>query len=1015
MMPKKQPQPNADLTAFLTSLQALGFRVKSPNLLVFTQKGGYEISVRPDKDKWQNSSINYGPGIKVHHRSTSGFQQPETLVVLTCVVGLLLRGYAAKAIELETTWTLGHGGSGRLDILLRDPKGHPYAMIECKTPGREYAKERNNTLEDGGQLLSYFLHERDAKALYLYSSSVVGIPSPQVVEAAEFIRSDGLKGSNVEEVHANWGGTLEPSGLFHPSAGLYDDRFRGITKSELLDLTRETGQGVFDSFAETLRRHVVSDKPNAFNKIFNLFLCKIADEDDKSDGEEMDFQWRFGDTGEDLLARLAKLYSRGMSEYLKVEVEDDYHGRQNEFAFIDIFSKATFEHNLLVLREVVELLQRFRIKYSARQQNLGDFFEMLLSTGLKQEAGQFFTPVPLARAIIRALPIRDVIERKIVEKRADILPHSIDFACGAGHFITELIQEIHEVSEDVDVSRLTAHARTRFQNGRAAYGWASEFVFGIEKDHRLAKVTKIATFLNGDGDAQILNGDGLAPFRVASGYRPILTSTNPRRLGKMDVVVANPPFSIANFRRDVQGGAQGFRLYKHLTPQSGEIECLFLERTSQLLSEGGSAGIIFPLSLLGSGLAIYAAARRLLAIDFQVCGLLELRDKTFIATPTTTVCCFLRRRFDAEVMSAAQKLLTPTKNTRASLDSVGVVSEHLFREIKGLPKQDARTLIEAAYDSDVLAHGLRTLVDAGRHAVVGFTGNDVQGQHRVLGYRFSKARGSEGLTLFEENGVIQTLLYDPESLDNQGRFSGAVLALMEGRPLEIPSTAAHFMARVESNDIWKQPSGLLENPSAFFVSDATVESVSPFGDFLDALSGNGKETLGKWLDTGRVAWVKGAKYPKGSETPKETPTKILTASNIDLRSRKITLGQFRFLSSASDVSAQQKPTIGDIVVCTASGSLEHLGKIACVDQPVDAYIGGFLCILRCADTADQKILEYNFLSARFRQIVAAGKEQNINNLTRAKLGAFELLVPSDKKAFISEVRRQEKPSKPGRP
>jgi type I restriction enzyme M protein len=97
---------------------------------------------------------------------------------------------------------------------------------------------------------------------------------------------------------------------------------------------------------------VVSDKPNAFNKIFNLFLCKIADEDEKSDDNEMDFQWRFGDTGEALLARLSRLYTRGLSEYLRVQTESEYHSPLNEFAFIDVFDKATFDHNVMVLREV---------------------------------------------------------------------------------------------------------------------------------------------------------------------------------------------------------------------------------------------------------------------------------------------------------------------------------------------------------------------------------------------------------------------------------------------------------------------------------------------------------------------------------------------------------------------------------------------------------------------------------------------------------------------------------------
>ena len=43
-------------------------------------------------------------------------------------------------------------------------------------------------------------------------------------------------------------------------------------------------------FLEILRHNNVSDKPNAFNKILNLFICKIIDED-KLESEVVDFQW----------------------------------------------------------------------------------------------------------------------------------------------------------------------------------------------------------------------------------------------------------------------------------------------------------------------------------------------------------------------------------------------------------------------------------------------------------------------------------------------------------------------------------------------------------------------------------------------------------------------------------------------------------------------------------------------------------------------------------------------------
>ena len=114
-----------------------------------------------------------------------------------------------------------------------------------------------------------------------------------------------------------------------------------------------------------------------------------------------------------------------------------------EFQFIDVYNDETFKLNSKILSEVVFLLQKYKIKYSSRHQFLGDFFENLLNTGIKQEVGQFFTPIPLVRFILKSLPIEKIIKKKISTKDPYILPYIIDYACGAGHFLTESIEEIN--------------------------------------------------------------------------------------------------------------------------------------------------------------------------------------------------------------------------------------------------------------------------------------------------------------------------------------------------------------------------------------------------------------------------------------------------------------------------------------------------------------------------------------------------------------------------------------------
>lgn len=71
---------------------------------------------------------------------------------------------------------------------------------------------------------------------------------------------------------------------------------------------------------------------------------------------------------------------------------------------------------------------------------MSDFFEKLLTTGLKQEVGQYFTPPPITKFIVRSLPIKQMIEKE-VNKEAPELPAIIDYAAGSGHFITEAMEE----------------------------------------------------------------------------------------------------------------------------------------------------------------------------------------------------------------------------------------------------------------------------------------------------------------------------------------------------------------------------------------------------------------------------------------------------------------------------------------------------------------------------------------------------------------------------------------------
>lgn len=82
------------------------------------------------------------------------------------------KGYLPETIELEPRWRLGHDSksSGKPDILIKDKNGDNLIIIECKTAGKEYRKEKKNTETDGGQLFSYWQQDNGIKWLALYAS-----------------------------------------------------------------------------------------------------------------------------------------------------------------------------------------------------------------------------------------------------------------------------------------------------------------------------------------------------------------------------------------------------------------------------------------------------------------------------------------------------------------------------------------------------------------------------------------------------------------------------------------------------------------------------------------------------------------------------------------------------------------------------------------------------------------------------------------------------------------------------
>ena len=826
---------------FKDLVKELGFLPKDGAVGVYSKKYKQHNDYCIDID-FTNEKIYYGDIIASDYKTTQNFSQDENWVVLECVDRLLEKGYKPQNIVLEKTWAAGHGTSGRLDICVTRDDGSEYLLIECKTFGKEFDKAVAKMCKDGGQLFTYFKFSNKADVIMLYASELQG---NKIIYKNEIVKiEDDYRVGDVKDFYEKWNKLPKDNGIFENWVKPYCFESKALIKSQLKPINQEDSSFIFNRFLEILRHNVVSDKGNAFNKIFTLFLCKVYDETTKQDDEELDFQWKEGvDDNVSFQLRLTDLYKKGMelflsrtvSDFNEEEFEHKYKSidenikqalikeinklrleKNNEFAIKEVYDSDSFTENAKIVKEVVELLQGYRIRYNKRQQYLSDFFELLLTTGLKQEAGQFFTPVPIAQFIIKSLPLDKIVDKTLKSKEGDLLPYMIDYAAGSGHFITEYMHEVQNIINQKEPSKYIDRTSKKIKNWKDdQYDWATEYVYGVEKDYRLVKVGKVGCYLHGDGLANVILSDGLGNFVNTKDYKGRLKKScddDSKDNQQFDILLSNPPYSVAAFINTTRDyyTEKDFELYDKLTDNSSEIECLFVERTKQLLKDDGVAGVILPSSILTNS-GIYTKTRELILKYFEIVAITELGSNTFMATGTNTVVLFLRRRNNYECINLQKDVDKFFKDFKdVTINNIETpVSKYVNHVWEGLAFDDYVTLLEQNPDDKVKTHDLfkeysqkinhktekefwNKVLELEKEKIYYFilaypqklvvvkTG-EKDAEKQFLGYEFSNRRGSEGIHAIQKGKSIDecTKLFDIDTFDNPQKASTYIYRAFE--------------------------------------------------------------------------------------------------------------------------------------------------------------------------------------------------------------------------------------------
>lgn len=157
--------------------------------------------------------------------------------------------------------------------------------------------------------------------------------------------------------------------------------------------------------------------------------------------------------------------------------------------------------------------------------------------------------------------------------------------------------------------------------------------------------------------------------------------------------------------------------------------------------------------------------------------------------------------------------------------------------------------------------------------------------------------------------------------------------------------------------------------------------------------------------------VRGVVFSKEDEVT-DGGVQVLRANNINKDRYELNLDDIRRVSPKADFSDEKKLRKDDIFICLASGSKDHVGKVAIIKDDTDYYFGGFMGAIRVkpgrlhAGYLLKQLTTGHFNDFLREQIAGA----NINNLSGGLLYRFQIPLPplEVQKEIVAEIEGYQK-------
>ena len=386
--------------------------------------------------------------------------------------------------------------------------------------------------------------------------------------------------------------------------------------------------------------------PTAFGELCKLIFVKISDEQKTFAKEPYQFQIKTHETSSRLAERINALYNEQKKKDPEVFTES-----------IKVDDR--------VLRTVVSHLEAINLSKTDLDVK-GVAFEQFMDGFFKGDFGQYFTPRPIIKFIVKMM--KPEHDWKV-----------LDPSCGSGGFLLEALDYVRD-----EAKRRYPDKTDRYDIEACFKHWhnfAEKYLFGIEINDEIARVAKMNMIVHDDGHTNVISHDALENIEKMKERNPGFDKD------EFDLILTNPPFgSIVNksekpYLENYELGNSTDSKGRKKTRKNQSSEILFIERIWEFLKPGtGKAAIILPDGILTNSSSQYV--RDFILEKFQLLAVISLPQCAFshFGAGVKASIIFVRKRGQSEkvneneeIFMAAPELIgydATGKNTESQLEEI---------------------------------------------------------------------------------------------------------------------------------------------------------------------------------------------------------------------------------------------------------------------------------------------------------------------------------------------------------